>query len=142
MKTNFTPITHLIPKLNQSQTSHPTGPESEPLNNHLSEKITVVEKKDQISNTSSVNIQENNVKASPIDKNKKLTIQPSTQKSNQFSRLYDIKTPIADDKVLSGKNAPVTSSIRWLSELAIYILRKAHIKIKRIGGKAVRVMSR
>ncbi len=51
-----------------------------------------------------------------------------------------VKLPISDDKVLVGLRAPVSSSFRWLATLALYILRHAHLGLKVVHGKVIRVL--
>lgn len=60
--------------------------------------------------------------------------------STNFPSLARIKLPISDEKVVKGLHAPVTSSIRWLAELSKYILKTAHVGLKKIHGKIVRVI--
>ena len=50
-----------------------------------------------------------------------------------------INLPLSDEKIISGLHAPVTSSLRWLATLAIYLLKIAHLQLKVIHGKVVRV---
>jgi len=57
-----------------------------------------------------------------------------------ISQYQRVKTPVSDDKILTGLHAPITSSIRWLATLAFYILKKAHIGLKKIHGRVVRVI--
>jgi len=53
-----------------------------------------------------------------------------------------MKLPLSDDKILYGLHQPVTSSIRWLAEMALFMLKHAHLTLKKIHGHVVRVMSR
>jgi len=62
--------------------------------------------------------------------------------SSKLSPLQKLQLPISDEKVVDGLHKPVTSSWRWLSEFAIYILGQAHIILKTIHGKVVRVIKR
>ncbi|GIW62745.1 MAG: hypothetical protein KatS3mg090_0571 [Patescibacteria group bacterium] len=48
---------------------------------------------------------------------------------------------VSDDKIWNGLHAPVNSSLRWFSELAVYILKKFNIKLKKVNGKVIRVMT-
>lgn len=57
----------------------------------------------------------------------------------QFPTYNSVKLPISDDKVMAGLKNPLSSSIRWLSEFCIFLLRRAHIKLKTAHGKAVRM---
>jgi hypothetical protein len=62
----------------------------------------------------------------------------STGHSN-FPTYNSVKLPISDEKVLQGLKTPISSSVRWLAEFCLFILRKAHIKLKTAHGKAVRM---
>ncbi len=71
---------------------------------------------------------------------KKLGIQSSSTTTS--SSYQNIHIPISDDKVLTGLHAPITSSIRWLATLALYLLHKAHVGLKTVHGHAVRIFRR
>jgi len=71
---------------------------------------------------------------------KKLGVQSST--TSQFSSYQNIKTPLADDKIISGMHAPISSSLRWLATLALYILKRAHLGLKIVHGHVVRFIRR
>lgn len=60
----------------------------------------------------------------------------------QFSQTKVVKLPISDEKIIAGLHAPVTSSFRWLATLAVYLLRMAHLQLKVVHGKIVRVFSK
>jgi hypothetical protein len=47
--------------------------------------------------------------------------------------------PLSDDQVVKGLAAPILSSIRWLAEFCLKQLKKAHIGLKKVHGKIVRV---
>lgn len=49
-----------------------------------------------------------------------------------------VTLPISDDKVLQGKRAKIMSSLFWLTIWCIKQLKRAHLHLKRIGGKIVR----
>lgn len=53
-----------------------------------------------------------------------------------------IRLPISDAKIIEGLCAPTTSSFRWLAEWAYYILKKAHLTVKKIHGQVRRVVER
>lgn len=59
--------------------------------------------------------------------------------NSQFSSYNSVKLPITDDEVVKGLKTPISSSVRWLAEFCLFILRKAHIKLKTAHGKAVRM---
>lgn len=61
------------------------------------------------------------------------------KKPLKFSPYYSTKLPISDEKVLVGLKAPISSSFRWLATLAVYILKMAHLQLKVVKGRVVRV---
>ncbi|OGK26517.1 hypothetical protein A3C28_03145 [Candidatus Roizmanbacteria bacterium RIFCSPHIGHO2_02_FULL_39_9] len=69
---------------------------------------------------------------------KKLGLQ--TTSSSSFPSYQNIKLPITDDKIVAGLNSPITSSLRWLATFALYLLQQAHLTLKVIHGKVVRVV--
>jgi hypothetical protein len=50
-----------------------------------------------------------------------------------------VKLPLSDDQIIAGLHEKPTSSWRWLAEWCIRKLKKLHIVIKYIQGKAVEV---
>lgn len=71
------------------------------------------------------------------DELKKHGIQVSTD-----PRVSVVHLPISDEAVLAHKNDPPTSANRWLSEFAQYLLHKAHIRLKKVGSRVIRVFQR
>ncbi|OGK16641.1 hypothetical protein A2774_03245 [Candidatus Roizmanbacteria bacterium RIFCSPHIGHO2_01_FULL_39_12c] len=76
-----------------------------------------------------------------------LEIPPDLQKhglepvsGTNFPSYQNIKTPLSDEKIIAGRHEPVTSSLRWLSALAEYILAQAHLALKIVHGKIIRVV--
>lgn len=57
----------------------------------------------------------------------------------QFTSYQTVKLPITDEKIEEGLKHPVTSSFRWLSEFYLYLLHQAHLTLKNIKGRVVRV---
>jgi len=60
--------------------------------------------------------------------------------NTQFPSYQNIKLPISDEKIIVGLHAPVNSSLRWLATLALYLLAKAHLGLKVVKGKVIRVV--
>lgn len=56
----------------------------------------------------------------------------------KFTTHQSVHIPLTDEKIEEGLHKPVTSSFRWLAELCLYMLRKAHIALKVVHGKVVR----
>jgi len=54
---------------------------------------------------------------------------------------YKVKLPISDEKIMEGLDKPMTSSYRWLAEFSRYILKKAHLTLKKIHGHVVRIIT-
>jgi len=71
---------------------------------------------------------------------KKMGVQTSS--ISQTTSFQNVKIPLSDDKVIIGTKAPITSSLRWLATLALYILRRAHLSLKVVHGHVVRVFKK
>lgn len=69
---------------------------------------------------------------------KKLGLQAVSH--SKFSSYKNIKLPLTDEKIIVGQKAPVTSSIRWLAEFALFILAQAHLGLKVVHGRVIRVL--
>lgn len=61
-------------------------------------------------------------------------------KTTQFPSYKNVKLPLTDEKIIEGKKEPITSSKRWLSEFALYLLRQAHLTLRTVHGKVIRVV--
>ncbi len=48
--------------------------------------------------------------------------------------------PISDKKIVIGLKQPINSSVRWLAELALFILKQAHYTVKVINGHIRRII--
>lgn len=62
--------------------------------------------------------------------------------TTQFETQRQVETLIPDEEIVKGLHQPVTSSFRWLAELALYILKHAHIILKKVHGHIVRVVKK
>jgi len=60
----------------------------------------------------------------------------------QYARYKKVVLPLTDEMVEQGLHAPISSSLRWLAEWAVYLLKRAHIVLKRIHGQVKRVFER
>lgn len=67
----------------------------------------------------------------------KVGLKPVAQSDNPAYQ--NVKLPISDEKVMEGLDKPPTSSYRWLAELCRYMLRLAHIQLKKVHGHVIRV---
>lgn len=50
-----------------------------------------------------------------------------------------ITLPLTDDQLVKALTFPIFSSLRWLAEFCLRQLKKAHISLKRVRGKSIRV---
>ncbi len=135
---NYTPIDDLIKKHRQISFS-PGGKESEPAAFERPFEIKeVVEKK--VGEELEPYVKEPEEKEVKIDESlKKAGLQPVSG-SVKFPDYRTLKFPIPDEKVVEGLHAPINSSLRWLAEFIVYILKKFHIQLKKVHGKVVRVL--
>jgi hypothetical protein len=62
--------------------------------------------------------------------------------STQSIFYQNVQLPLSDEKILEGLEKPVTSSHRWLAELAKYLLFQAHLQLKKVHGQVVRIIKR
>jgi len=135
MATNYTPIDDLVKKAKASRVSLPK--EAEPMTRPL--EVPVLQ--EVVEHEPPQEVREY-VEAKP----ETVKIPPDVKKAGveavsvpKFQTYADVKLPITDDKVIAAMHQPITSSVRWLATLALYLLRQAHLKLKVIGGKVVRV---
>lgn len=133
---NFTPIDDLIKKLQQSSVSLPK--EAEPVlgpseSLHLQE---AVEHEPSEEVKPYVQPRAESIKL-PSDLTM-IGLQPVS--STQFSSYKNVKLPISDEKIIKGLHEPITSSYRWLAEFAIFILTQAHLALRVVHGKIIRVI--
>lgn len=72
---------------------------------------------------------------------KKLGITPmgSSVPVSPAAQLPQVVLPISDQTVIAGLHAQILSSLRWLSVWCVRRLKKAHITLKQIHGKIIRV---
>lgn len=61
---------------------------------------------------------------------------------DDFPDYQNVKLPISDEKVMMGAKAPPNSSLRWLAEFAKLLLWRAHITLKTVHGRVVRIIKR
>ncbi|MEO6508803.1 MAG: hypothetical protein ABIO02_02525 [Patescibacteria group bacterium] len=71
---------------------------------------------------------------------KKLGLKPIEKvRYKDFQNIY---VPISDDLIVKGLKEPRTSGLRWLAEIAKYLLWQSHLKIMVVHGKVVRVLQK
>jgi len=58
---------------------------------------------------------------------------------SQTSSQTAVPMPISDDLIYSGSQKSITNTIKWLAEWCIRKLKMAHLVLKNIHGKIIRV---
>lgn len=140
---NYTPIKDLIEKLKSSSVglpkeSEPFAPSETLTPQEYSEIQEVVEHVPDEEVQTHVEVRKDNIELS-ADLTEAGLQQVS---STQFPSYQNIKLPISDDKIVSGMKAPIHTSLRWLALFATYLLWQAHVKLKVVHGKVVRVLAK
>lgn len=63
-----------------------------------------------------------------------------TEEEDLFKEtLNRIKLPISDDKIMEDLQAPPSEAKRWFATILLYILERAHLTLKKVGTKVVRI---
>ena len=135
---NYTPIDDLIKKWQQKKVISLPSKETEPIPKKEIEFKEVKEKE-----------VEEEARPHLIKREETIELPPDIQKLGlkpiptiDFPQYQNIKLPLSDDKIIVGLHAPISSSLRWLATLALYLLKKAHLSLKIIHGRVVRVLRR
>jgi len=139
MANNFTAIDDLVKKQGKQPVSTPKETEpimAEPENTGVQEMVEHEITDEEVKKH--VVVRPETIRLPPDLK--KLGVQVTS--SAQFQNVQNVTAPLADDKVVSGLHAPVSSSLRWLATLAWYILKKAHITLKKVHGHVVRIFKK
>lgn len=135
---NFTPIDDLIKKYKSEFVGLPKEAEPIPRSAEEPQLQEIIEHEPSEEVKPFVQPKAETIKLPPDLK--MLGLQPVT--NTQFPSYQNIKLPISDDKVIKGLHAPVSSSLRWLATLAVYILRLGHLQLRVVGGRVIRVVKR
>lgn len=53
-----------------------------------------------------------------------------------------VSVPLADDQIVKSTGASVWASLTWLAQWCLRQLKKAHVKLKKVHGKIVRVVTK
>lgn len=63
-----------------------------------------------------------------------------TQEDDLFKETINrIKLPISDEKIMEDLKAPPSEAKRWFATILLYILERAHLTLKKVGTKVVRI---
>lgn len=58
----------------------------------------------------------------------------------KYPKQKELTLPLSDDMIVKGLHASPSSSLRWLAEWAVYLLKRAHIVLKKAHGHVRRVI--
>lgn len=53
-----------------------------------------------------------------------------------------VSLPLTDEKITTGLGASIWASLRWLAEWCFKQLKKSHIKLKKVHGQIVRIITK
>jgi len=70
---------------------------------------------------------------------KKLGVTPGASQIPVAIPAATVTLPLSDAKILAGSKAPLTSAFKWLSVWCFKRLKVAHLILKSIHGKIIRV---
>lgn len=137
---NYTSINYLLKDKQKTETvSKPK--EAEPIKTPA-EALTIKEAKEHIKLDQEVKpyiqVRKETIKLPPDLKK----IGVKATQTTHFPTYENVKSPLTDDKIITGLHAPITSSLRWLATFAIYLLKRAHLTLKVVHGKVIRVVKR
>ena len=64
-----------------------------------------------------------------------------TGEKDQFKEAMNkIKLPISDDRIMEDLKASPSESRRWFATILLYILERAHLTLRKVGTKVVRIL--
>jgi len=78
----------------------------------------------------------------PPDVKKLAGVSTPVSTSPPATTIPQVYLPISDDKVFEGEKKGVTDAWSWLALWCIKKLRKAHIILKKIHGKVIRILTK
>lgn len=141
---NFTPLT--LNTTSNTATPSYANPEIEPLPNESSLQDKEKFKYDERINSE---FEKSPAQISFSDKHKTFKLHPDLKKAglqaietSSLDKKHIVNLPLPDEVIISSLKKPPTSSARWIAEYAILILKKAHIALKIVHGKVVRIIKK
>ena len=139
MAQNFTPITDLIEKYNEMKYGAGSmAKEALPVaqNEQVEHEDTVEHEPAQKPVAHYVTPHADSISLPPALKELGLEEVNTTD----FPKLNNIRLPISDEQIMKDLQAPPTESKRWYATFFVYLLERAHLTLKRVGTKVIRVM--
>lgn len=139
MLQNYTPIDDLIQKYKKPETPLTHSKEGEPARRSETNTFHEIKEEQPTLDASDFLIKKNNTIHLPPDLSALGLKSVDADETPNFER---VKLPLSDDKVIQGMHAPISSSLRWLATFATYLLLRAHLTLRVVHGKVVRVARR
>ena len=72
---------------------------------------------------------------------KKVGVQATNDDTQFKSALYKLKLPISDEKIMDDLKASPAEAKRWYATILLYMLKMAHLTLKKVGSKVVRAFN-
>lgn len=143
---NHTPIPHLVSGEPDDEMSYSPTKEGEPMRMDRVENTSTVE---SVASEDEPTVEDSEVEKYVEVMSEEPTIHPDLKKAglqtidtSSLDPKQRIHLPISDDKVMVGLEQPISSSFRWLAEVAFFMLKRAHITLKKLHGHVVRVIQK
>lgn len=141
MTSHFTPIDHLVKK-HKELTMGVGSMAKEAMPIKQSEQIDFEHSPEETEHTQQPPVQQYVVK-------RQETIKLPTElkefgleavNSDDLSGINNIKLPISDEQIMQDLQAPPSESKRWYATFFMYLLERAHLTLRKVGDKVVRVI--
>ncbi len=136
---NYSPIDNLIAKFKKNYYTPLPSKEMGPAarsEEHKDFRISVEHKELDEEVKPYIQVHEEVAEVPPVLQQMGVQATPTAHVQTQ----QEVKTLISDEEIVKGLHQPTTSSFRWLAELALYLLKRAHITLKTVHGKLTRVV--
>ncbi|NTU73283.1 hypothetical protein HGB07_03885 [Candidatus Roizmanbacteria bacterium] len=142
MSSNYTPIDDIVEAFldKKNEMSRPIETEpfatlSEPLSLDEVKEVEEIKEQDVVSDESSyIEVKRNDIEVD--DELQQHGVQPTSTDPQEIDPTASL---LADEKIVKGLHAPISSSLRWLATLALYLLQRSHYTLKVVRGKVMRV---
>ncbi len=138
---NYTPIDELVKK---HQTSKPQWPQSFSKESEPSLGSGEMLSMDE---TGEHEVNDEEVKKFVEINKDQVEIDPELKKAGvevvehpKYPPHLSLPLPVSDERVMEGLHAPINTGLRWIAEFSVYWLRQAHIGLKKVHGKVIRVI--
>lgn len=133
----YTKVDHLLSKKGSNISSRLTKEQEAVLSPKYLEIKEAKEYKPNSEVEKYVKLRKENIKIP--EELKKIGVQ-ATSENQKYETT--ISLPISNNLFLKGLHAPVSSSLRWLTEQIKYILKKTHLSFKKVHGHLIKIVKK